>query len=1035
MKLTAIASILIMLLFSSAFASEQLFDAPNIYFSHTNAKATEFGDFNDDGILDIVQGQSFTEIILFHIGNGDGTFQSLYPFSINNYDDVRYLAVGDLNGDGLDDVVTLGPNFTSYVRIYLSDESSSAVPNLAETPIMINVGSWMHKLALVDEDNDGLLDIVLGGDYNGSVALYNNGDATFSELSNVGVSLGELINADLNHDGYADFVTPGRVTLSDGSGGYQVADTVTLTDRSRGPMMLIDITGDGELDLVYPGANATYDEFWVEVATNLGEGAFGGGVRYDDLPTGYEYVSVGDFFGDGYADIISVNIDDYTYVIINNTGGLSFDAAVEYSGQFRLGRTVAYDFNNDGYDDLLGQGFSHLGVYLNHGDGTFPELPNLVDFVGSGTYQFHEIISQDFNDDTYPDIVVFGQTGATQVSPHFFRIYYNDGAGEFAGDYDQFSGGGTTYWKSLDESHMACGDFIGDGAMDMVVFGNGRYMVHTGPIASGSFLSSEEFELPSLVVGIAADVDRDNDLDLVVASINDILVKYNDNGVHTFDTTYEDVALSGTVTAIDTIDIDNDGDLDLLTASQPYSQIGVIENDGNGNFSALSSLRVIKPDGSAPPYGSVLIDVVGADFNGDGYGDAAVLWQHLQSQTTGLIAQAVYLLMNDGTGYLAVVDTLYHVQAAKNIVAADFDNDGDYDLTLIGSYPRGPAILINNGAGSFAPGIAYAATGPGGRGVQLTVDDFDKDGNLDIAVIQDKNANSNTKGTIAILHNTGLGVPDCDDPADFDGDGISDPCDNCQLVENPGQTDANHDGIGDDCQFSAMTDVGSNVEVAFDLGLYLNFETVSASGTTTVDIVPNGPPPDGAFTLVPEGVPGYIRINSDAEFTGLVNICIEYPDEFTQPEDEDDLMFLHYTGGAWETITSFHDTLNNEICGVTDGFSAFALAVPKSPTDVSDGDITILPLDFLLHQNYPNPFNPATTIAYSLAERSHVTIEVFNLLGQKVNTLIDREESAGSYSINWNGNDASGKSVATGVYFYRLRAGDHVESKKMILLK
>lgn len=303
MKQTAIATTLVLLLLgSSVLASSELFDAPNIYFSHAFAKDTEVGDFNGDGILDIVQGQSFTKLILFHMGKGDGTFQSLYPFAINNYGSVDYLSVGDINSDGLDDLVSLSPNYTSYVRIWLSDVSSSAVPNLAETPIMINVGSWMHHLELVDEDNDGDLDIVLGGDYTGSVALFNNGDDTFSELTNLGgVTLGKLINADLNHDGFPDFVklwtTVIVVTLSDGSGGYEIADTVTMTDRSRGPLELLDITGDGELDLVCPGANATYDEFWVEIATNLGDGVFAGGIKYDILPPNSQTTSVGDFFG------------------------------------------------------------------------------------------------------------------------------------------------------------------------------------------------------------------------------------------------------------------------------------------------------------------------------------------------------------------------------------------------------------------------------------------------------------------------------------------------------------------------------------------------------------------------------------------------------------------------------------------------------------------------------------------------------------------------------------------------------------------
>jgi hypothetical protein len=94
-----------------------------------------------------------------------------------------------------------------------------------------------------------------------------------------------------------------------------------------------------------------------------------------------------------------------------------------------------------------------------------------------------------------------------------------------------------------------------------------------------------------------------------------------------------------------------------------------------------------------------------------------------------------------------------------------------------------------------------------------------------------------------------------------------------------------------------------------------------------------------------------------------------------------------------------------------------------------------VPTRYSLAQNYPNPFNPVTTIKYSLPERSRVILDVFNILGQKVLSLVDREEPAGTYTVTWDGSDAAGNSVATGVYLYRLRAGDYVETKKMLLLK
>jgi methionine-rich copper-binding protein CopC len=96
-----------------------------------------------------------------------------------------------------------------------------------------------------------------------------------------------------------------------------------------------------------------------------------------------------------------------------------------------------------------------------------------------------------------------------------------------------------------------------------------------------------------------------------------------------------------------------------------------------------------------------------------------------------------------------------------------------------------------------------------------------------------------------------------------------------------------------------------------------------------------------------------------------------------------------------------------------------------------------LPTEYALDQNYPNPFNPNTQIGLSLPSTGHVTLEVFNVLGQKVNTLLDREMAAGSHVVEWNGTSESGESVSSGVYFYRLTTDnrDFIETKKMMLLK
>ena len=94
-----------------------------------------------------------------------------------------------------------------------------------------------------------------------------------------------------------------------------------------------------------------------------------------------------------------------------------------------------------------------------------------------------------------------------------------------------------------------------------------------------------------------------------------------------------------------------------------------------------------------------------------------------------------------------------------------------------------------------------------------------------------------------------------------------------------------------------------------------------------------------------------------------------------------------------------------------------------------------LPDNFSLSQNYPNPFNPSTTIEFQLPQREYVTLSIYNTLGQKIRTLINKELSAGSYKIEWDGKNEGGKSVSSGVYLYKLESAETSVSKKMMLLK
>jgi hypothetical protein len=108
----------------------------------------------------------------------------------------------------------------------------------------------------------------------------------------------------------------------------------------------------------------------------------------------------------------------------------------------------------------------------------------------------------------------------------------------------------------------------------------------------------------------------------------------------------------------------------------------------------------------------------------------------------------------------------------------------------------------------------------------------------------------------------------------------------------------------------------------------------------------------------------------------------------------------------------------------------------KEELDGINGRTPFIPSVSALHQNHPNPFNPATTITYDVAVGGNVTIEIFDVSGHRVRTLVNAHRNAGRFEATWDGKDDFGSSVHSGVYFYRMKASGFASSaKKMILLK
>lgn len=145
--------------------------------------------------------------------------------------------------------------------------------------------------------------------------------------------------------------------------------------------------------------------------------------------------------------------------------------------------------------------------------------------------------------------------------------------------------------------------------------------------------------------------------------------------------------------------------------------------------------------------------------------------------------------------------------------------------------------------------------------------------------------------------------------------------------------------------------------------------------------------------------------------------------ELIMPTDGRDIL-------VWDFDASYEDGANYARFGYDNVNSGVYLPLRQLPTDIDEEDSAGLPSSPRLAQNYPNPFNPSTTIEFVLSRRQQVTLDVFNVLGQRVTTLVDRTLGAGEHRVSFDGSD-----FASGVYMYRLKTDDHTSTRKMTMIK
>ena len=141
----------------------------------------------------------------------------------------------------------------------------------------------------------------------------------------------------------------------------------------------------------------------------------------------------------------------------------------------------------------------------------------------------------------------------------------------------------------------------------------------------------------------------------------------------------------------------------------------------------------------------------------------------------------------------------------------------------------------------------------------------------------------------------------------------------------------------------------------------------------------------------------------------------------------DDTVSLYLT-----TDDLYYDVVIHSYTGGNNGGGFSWTRTPASQLDVKE---LSNPSIFSLYSAYPNPFNPITSLRYDLPEQAQVTLTVYDLMGREITQLVNTTQEAGYRSVQWNATDMHGKPVSAGVYLYQIRAGEFVQTKKMVLLK
>ena len=374
------------------------------------------------------------------------------------------------------------------------------------------------------------------------------------------------------------------------------------------------------------------------------------------------------------------------------------------------------------------------------------------------------------------------------------------------------------------------------------------------------------------------------------------------------------------------------------------------------------------------------------------------------------------MIGNDASGGLAYDGSMDEVRL-WNVARTEEEITHALNSYLLGDEPgligywrmnEGHGTTISDHSGNSNDGTVVDVSWVQGQHLNPAVGDADEDGILD--------ANDN--------------CPDHANPGQEDGDtdGVGDACDNCFDEYNPDQNDADGDTLGDECDSCTDTDGDGLGDPGYPANTCQEDNCPEVYNPDQEEVESGDINCDGGIDVLDIlAVVNHILGNTvlaggpldraDCNGDGGVDVL-------------DALSIVNVILGIGECSPSFRPIVNSNVVHYCESLKQYLYKEDfKHFISLVKREISV-PSEYSLFQNFPNPFNPETEITFYLPEFTRVSITIYNLLGEVVDILIDSELNAGYHGITWN---ASSKT--SGVYFYRLMAGDFTDMKKMLLIK